>query len=389
MHETSIIFSIFLIFSGAALLATLALFARQSMLIGYILVGVIAGPWGLHLVSDLQMIKQIAEVGIIFLLFLLGMNLEPRELARFFRKTTVVTVISSTLFFGAGFGISLLFEFNSSDAMIIGVAMMFSSTIIGLKLLPTVTLHQQHMGEIMISILLLQDIIAIIALVCIQGLTSDSSILLGVGRIILGLPVLAGLAFLVSRYCIHYLLARFDRIREYIFLLTIGWCLLISQLSFWLGLSYEIGAFIGGVSLAISPIARFITESLKPLRDFFLVMFFFSLGASFNIDMLNTLMVPAGVMAVVMLLLKPLTFGTLLRKEGEKPGFSKQAGVRLGQVSEFSLLIALLALEVKLISEHAAYLIQIATLLTFIISSYYIVLHYPTPIAVDDKLRKD
>jgi Kef-type K+ transport system membrane component KefB len=389
MHEQTIIYSVFLIFAGAALVATIALFARQSMLIAYILVGIAAGPSGLNLVTDVELIKQVAHVGIIFLLFLLGMNLEPSGLTRFFRKTTVLTLVSSLVFFVIGASIGLLFQFTPVEAIIIGIAMMFSSTIIGLKLLPTTTLHQQHMGEIMISILLLQDIIAIVALLGIQGLTNETSLWWETGRILLALPLLSGFAFLVSRYCIQTLLARFDRIQEYIFLLTIGWCLFISQLAHWTGLSYEIGAFIGGVSLAISPISRFITERMKPVRDFFLVMFFFSLGAGFNLDMGQQLLFPALIMAILMLTIKPIVFGWLLGKQGEKHGFSRQAGVRLGQISEFSLLIAVMARESGLLSTEAAYLIQMAALLTFIASSYYIVIRYPTPIAVDDKLRKD
>jgi Kef-type K+ transport system membrane component KefB len=389
MEESTIIYSTFLIFAGAALVATGALFMRQSMLIAYILVGIAAGSSSLNLVSDIELIAQIGHVGIIFLLFLLGMNLEPRELARFFRATTLVTLASSLLFFAAGSIISLLFGFTPAEAIIIGISMMFSSTIIGLKLLPTTTLHQQHMGEIMISVLLLQDIIAIVVLLGIHGSVHHVSIWWGLGRIILELPLLAGFAFLISRYVIQALLVRFDRIQEYIFLLTVGWCLLMSQLGFWLGLSYEIGAFIGGVSMAISPISRFITERMKPVRDFFLVMFFFSLGASFSLHMAGQLLIPALTLAAVMMLLKPLVFAQLLVKQGEKPGFSAQTGARLGQISEFSLLIAVLALESQLISASASYLIQIATLLTFIASSYYIVMRYPTPISVDDKLRKD
>lgn len=389
MTDHSIIFSIFLIFSGATLLATCALFIRQSMLLAYILVGIIAGPWGLHLVTDLKLIGQIAEVGIIFLLFLLGMNLEPQDLARLFRQTTVVTLLSSALFFGAGFAICMAFGLNAVDSTVIGICMMFSSTIIGLKLLPTTALHHQHMGELLVSILLLQDIIAVLALAGIQGFAVNEAVLPGIAKIVLALAFVTTLAFVVSRYLLHRLLARFDRIHEYIFLLTIGWCLGVSQLAHFLGLGYEIGAFIGGVSLAISPIARFITEHLKPLRDFFLVMFFFTLGAGFNLDMLAELIVPAGALALFMLLVKPQVFRVLLRKEGEKSGFSTQCGYRLGQVSEFSLLIAIIALQAALISERASYLIQITTLLTFIASSYYVVMRYPTPMAVDDHLRKD
>jgi Kef-type K+ transport system membrane component KefB len=389
MTDHSIIFSIFLIFSGATLLATCALFARQSMLLAYILVGILAGPWGFHLVTDLKLIGQISEVGIIFLLFLLGMNLEPRDLARLFRQTTMVTLLSSALFFGAGFSVSLAFGLSMADSTIIGICMMFSSTIIGLKLLPTTALHHQHMGELLVSILLLQDIIAVLALAGIQGFAANETVLPGIGKLVLALAFVTALAFLVSHYLLHRLLARFDRIHEYIFLLTIGWCLGISQLAQFLGLGYEIGAFIGGVSLAISPISRFITGHLKPLRDFFLVMFFFTLGAGFDLGMLAELMLPAGALAMFMLLIKPQVFRLLLRQEGEKSGFSTQCGYRLGQVSEFSLLIAVIAWQAALISERASYLIQITTLLTFIVSSYYIVKRYPTPISVDDHLRKD
>jgi Kef-type K+ transport system membrane component KefB len=389
MTDHSIIFSIFLIFSGAAVVATLALFARQSILLAYILVGIVAGPWGLHLVTDLKLLGQISEVGIIFLLFLLGMDLEPRDLMRLFRETMAVTLTSSALFFGAGCGLSLAFGLNATESTIIGICMMFSSTIIGLKLLPTTARHHQHMGELLVSILLLQDIIAVLALTGIQGFAANEALLPAIGRIVLALVFVTAMAFLVSHYLLQRLLARFDRIHEFIFLLTIGWCLAIAQLASFLGLGYEIGAFIGGVSLAISPIARFITEHLKPLRDFFLVMFFFTLGAGFNLGMLAELIVPAGAMALFMLIIKPQVFRFLLRKEGEKSGFSTQCGYRLGQVSEFSLLIAVVALQASLISEQASYLIQITALLTFIVSSYYVVLRYPTPIAVDDRLRKD
>jgi Kef-type K+ transport system membrane component KefB len=163
----------------------------------------------------------------------------------------------------------------------------------------------------------------------------------------------------------------------------------MAQLADMMGLSYEIGAFIAGVSLATNPIALFIAESFKPLRDFFLIMFFFSLGASFNITMLPEVIIPAAFIASIMLIFKPLVFARLLRQSGESSGLSNEVGVRLGQVSEFSLMIAVLALNAGAIGSRASYLIQATTLITFIVSSYIIMLNYPTPIAVSDRLRKD
>lgn len=389
MPDHTLIDSIFLIFSGAAVLAAIALFARQSLLVAYIILGGLAGPWGFGLVQDASVIGQIGHIGIIFLLFLLGLNLQPAQLARMFGEATLVTIASSGLFGLAGFLIALLFDYSLLECMVIGSVMMFSSTIIGLKLLPTTALHHRHVGQVMISILLLQDIIAILILLFLEGFSHAGIAWAQVGRLALAVPLLVTVSFLFERYILQPLMQRFDTIQEYIFLTAIGWCIGIAQLADTIGLSYETGAFIAGVSLATSPIALYIAESLKPLRDFFLIMFFFSLGAGFNITMLPEVIIPAAVLALVMLVIKPYVFAWLLRSNGETGTLPREVGTRLGQVSEFSLLIAVLALNTGAISHEVSYLVQATTLITFIASAYIIMLNYPTPIAVSDRLRKD
>ena len=389
MPHDSILFSIFLIFTGAAVLAAIALYARQSLLVAYILLGGLVGPWGLKLVSDAAIIQQIGHIGIIFLLFLLGLNLQPAQLVRMLREAIMVTVISSLVFGITGMVIGWAFGYSYFESLIIGAAMMFSSTIIGLKLLPTTALHHRHVGQVMISILLLQDILAIGILLSLEGLSHTGMEWQQIALLVLSLPLLVIISLLFERFILQRLMRRFDTIQEYIFLTAIGWCLGIAQLAEIMGLSYEIGAFIAGVSLATNPIALFIAESFKPLRDFFLIMFFFSLGASFNITILPEVIIPAAVIASLMLVFKPMVFSRLLRLSGESSGLSNEVGVRLGQVSEFSLMIAVLALNAGAIGSRASYLIQATTLLTFIVSSYIIMLNYPTPIAVSDRLRKD
>jgi len=389
MQDDPIIFSIFLVFSGAAILASLALYARQSLLVAYIVLGILLGPWGFRLVNDASTIQQIGHVGIIFLLFLLGLNLHPWQLLRMLREATVVTAVSSFVFAAIGAGVSWLFGFSLGESVIIGAVMMFSSTIIGLKLLPTTALHHRHVGQVMISVLLLQDILAIFILLMLEGFSDSGMEWNYAGKLVLAVPVLVLISFLFEKYVLIRLMKRFDKIQEYIFLTSIGWCLGMAQLGVMMGLSYEIGAFIAGVALATNPIARFIAESFKPLRDFFLIMFFFSLGASFNLTMLPQIILPALVIALLMLAAKPYVFMKLLRRNGEEEKLSKEVGVRLGQISEFSLLIAILALNAGAIGLEASFLIQTATIVTFIISSYVIMLRYPTPIAVNDRLRKD
>lgn len=389
MHDESIFFTIFLIFTGGAIVAGLALFARQSMLVAYIALGVLVGPWGIGLIEDATTAQGVGEIGIIFLLYLLGLNLHPQKLARMIREATVVTVGSSLAFAGAGAAVALVFGFTLPEVLVIGALSMFSSTIIGLKLLPTTTLHHRHTGEVIISVLLLQDVIAIVLLLGLDAASRPTLSAVDALRLAAALPVVVAASAATERWVLTPLIRRFDTIREYIFLVAIGWCLGISQLGYAMGLSHEIGAFVAGVALARSPVATYIAESLKPLRDFFLVMFFFALGAGFPVPILAEVALPAVCLGGLMLLLKPAVFRWLLQREHESRHLSREIGVRLGQLSEFSLLIAVIASGGSVIGPTAAYTIHAATLFTFIVSSYVIMLRYPTPIAVTDALRRD
>lgn len=389
MEHDPLVYSIFLIFTGAALIATVALFLRQSLLIGYILLGMLLGPWGAGLINEPQLVKEVSHIGVIFLLFLLGLNLYPQKLLQLFRETLLVTLTTSFVFAMVGYLVSLMFGFSQKESLIVGIACMFSSTIIGLKLLPSTQLHHQRTGELIISVLLLQDIIAIIVLLFLQSIGGEGGVTRAIIELTLALPLFAAGALLFSRYIIVPLYARFDTIHEYIFLLTIGWCLGAAELASLIGMSQEIGAFIAGVAIASSPISRFIADSLKPLRDFFLIMFFFALGATFDLGMVAELIVPVVVLGVILVVIKPFMFRNIFKKSGENENLSMEVGVRLGQISEFSMFIAILAVDAAVISSNASYLIQLTTLFTFIVSSYWIMLRYPTPIAVSDKLRRD
>ena len=385
----SIIFSIFIIFTSAAILATIALFARQALLVAYIAVGILLGPSVLNFVPDTEFSRQIAKVGIMFLLFLLGLNLHPQKLIASIKQSTLITIFASLVFAFIGFIAAWLLELSRIDQLVIAGAFMFSSTIIGLKLLPTTVLHHQHVGEIIISILLLQDILAIILLLLIETQGTNANTLYALGKLSLALPGLIAFAFIVERFIIIKLMSKFDKIKEYIFLLAIGWCLGIAELAHYIGLSHETGAFIAGVSIAVGPISFYISESLKPIRDFFLVIFFFSLGASLDIGLAWELLIPATITAIILLLIKPYVFKFLIYKSGESNEDSKEIGVRLGQLSEFSLLLGFVALSAGIISLKAANFIQVCTIVSFILSTYLIVLKYPTPIAISDKLRRD
>jgi Kef-type K+ transport system membrane component KefB len=386
MEHDSLLFSFFLIFTGAAMLSTVALFLKQPLLVAYIFVGVILGPYGFGYVAEASLLTDISEFGIIFLLFLLGLDMQPSKLFVTLKKTFLVTLASSLTFFLLGYATGFIFAFSPLESMVIGFSMIFSSTIIGIKLLPTTVLHQKHMGELMVGILLLQDFIAIFILVFLDSGHGDQTNAL---RVLLALPLLLLFAWLATRYLLVALIARFDHFREYIFLLAIGWCLGLAALAAQMSLSAEIGAFVAGVSLATSPIALFIAQSLKPLRDFFLILFFFSLGAQFNINLLGDILLPALLLAALALTSKPVIFQYLLRRFSERSRLAWDAGLRLGQISEFSLLIAFVASQSGAIGERASLTIQAAAIITFLISSYVVVMYCPTPIATNSRLRRD
>ncbi len=390
MDASTLTFSFFLIFTGAAILASIALYTRQPLIIAYIVLGALMGPFGLSLVTDVHLLVEISHVGIIFLLFLLGLDMQPQALWVTLRQSTFVAFVSSGLFLLMGYAVALLFGSDNFDALIIGSAMMFSSTIIGIKLLPTTVLHHRHIGNLMIGLLLLQDLLAIIVLMLLLSASeSTTEVAPGLVQVLLSLPLLLGGALAIVRFVLLPLITRFDHFHEYIFLLAIGWCLGVAEAADALGLSAEIGAFIAGITIATSPISQYIAVNLKPLRDFFLVLFFFSVGARFDIGLLSEVILPAAVLAVLVLGLKPVVYRFLLKGVSEKRTLAWNLGFRLGQVSEFSLLIAYVATAGMLISSEASLVIQATTIITFVASSYIVVLNYPTPIAISDHLRRD
>jgi len=388
-----IITTIFLIFTGAAVLATAALYARQTLLVAYIAIGLILGQSGFNLTADAGFLQQISDIGIMFLLFLLGLNLNPNKLLHLLKSATILVIASSLMFATFGYIVAISFGFSSTESLVIAASTIFSSTIIGLKLLPTTVLHHRHTGEIIISILLLQDLIAIGLLMFLhtqgQITANDPGAQQHLLTLLISFPTIILVAYLSEKYILQKLFLRFDTILEYIFLLAIAWCLGLAELATSMGLSHEIGAFIAGVAIASGPISQFIAESLKPLRDFFLIIFFFTIGASFDISQLDDILIPGIILALLALSLKPIIFKKLLQLSGEDTAVATEVGFRVGQLSEFSILLGALALQVGVIGQSASQLIQLSTLLTFIISSYLIVFRYPTPIATSDRLRRD
>lgn len=383
-----IIFEIAIIMVSAAILGTIFLYLKQPIVVAYIVIGFLLGPSGFRLFEEINYLSEISHVGVILLLFLIGLNLQPNKLISLFKKTSLLTITTSFLFLIVTTLFSLLLKFTISASLIIGLSMMFSSTVIGLKLVPTTTLHQKRTGEIMTGVLLIQDLLAIIIILILSGGKTDEPVVTFL-LLFLKFVFLTGVLFIGVKWLIIPLLNRFDKIQEYTFITTLGWCLFGAESAHLLGLSYEIGAFTAGISIASSPIALAIAEHLKPLREFFLILFFFSIGAQLNLTVNGIILITAILYGCLMVLIKSFIFNKSFIICGEKKSASKELSVRLSQASEFSLLIVVAAKSNNWINDNEGVFIQIITLVTFIISTYWTVLKYPTPISNKSNLLQD
>ncbi len=372
----------FVVFAGAALLSTFALFSRQSLIISYILLGVSLGPWGFDVIPETHFIEEIGDVGVIFLLFLLGMHLDPLGMMEKISKSAWVALLSSLAFMSLGYGVAMLFDLPFTDRIVLGLSMMFSSTIISLKLLPSGLVYNNPVSEYMISILLIQDLLAMFALLIIPMIGGDGLSIIAFAKPFIALPMVIVISFAVENFILSKLFNVFEKNREYLFLLAIAWCLSVSELCYFMGLSHEIGAFVAGVTLASdSRVSLYLAKALEPLRDFFLVMFFFSVGASYNFGMLESVLWPTITSVVIVLLFKPYAFRLLMVQIGEALDEGWELGSRLGQGSEFSLLLSKVALSAGVLSFEGASIIQGVAVLSFIVSSFMVVRYFATPIA--------
>ncbi|MBC8453812.1 cation:proton antiporter [PVC group bacterium] len=373
---------------SSALFAWCACRFRQPILLGYFLCGVLLGPWGFGLIQHTELLEHISHIGITLLLFLAGLVLHPECLAKYFRTAITVTISGCILSSVVVFGSLCAFGYPPVESFIASLALMFSSTILAIKLLPTTTLHQKRMGGICIAILIAQDIIAVV-LIMIVGFTAEETlwkfVLLLIAKALLLIAVTAG----VERYVLRKMMQSSEQFNEVLLILCLGWCLGIAALAEYVGLSYEIGAFIAGVLMARGKISLILSEQLKPLRDFFLMFFFFVLGAEFNLFLAKTVWAPALLLSVLIVTIRPVYMQRLLCIMGEEKGFAGEISFRLGQASEFALIVAVTASKSGRLSDTVSQLIQLTTILTMIASSYIVVFRFPTPIGTNRKLKRD
>lgn len=351
---------------------------RQPLIIGYIISGIILGPYILNVIHNVELMELLSKIGITALLFIVGLGLSPKVL-----KETGLAAGSTG--FGQILGTSLITYYFSTlvlglpslEGFYLSIAFGFSSTIIILKLLNDKGDTHKLYGRIAIGFLLVEDLVATIVLVMLAGIGTQtdaniSQIIYNLGYLLgLGLILLIGL-FIFTTQVLSRLTNFISRSQEFLFIFSLAWGLTIAYLYQRVGLSIEIGALVAGVSLSMTPYAVEISSRLKPLRDFFILMFFILLGSHMSFGNINNLIGPALMLSVLIIIFKPFFIYMIMNLLGytRKNGFL--AGLVVAQISEFSLILVKLGNDLGHVSDNTMSLVTLVAVFTIAISTYMV-----------------
>ncbi len=358
----------------AVILAFVGRMLRLPLIVSFILVGLLVGPYGLNLLYSVEKIHLLSEMGIAVLLFVVGLKLDL-GLIRTSGKVAVASGLGQVVFTSVfGYLICLALGFSQITSIYIAVALTFSSTIIIVKLLSDKKEIQSLHGQISVGFLIVQDIVVILVMIVLSamGNQSDYSALQEVMLVALKGIVLLAIIYILIRYVMQRLTSIMARTPELLVLFSLSWAIVLAAASGYLGFSKEVGAFLGGISLASTSYREVISGRLVSVRDFLLLFFFIHLGSQVNVGLLGEQLVPAMILSLFVLVGNPIIVMIILGIMGYRKRTSFLAGLNVAQISEFSLILAALGLSMGQISEETLGLITLVGLLTIGISTYLI-----------------
>ncbi len=355
---------------SAAIAFTMRLL-KQPLIIGYILTGILIGPGLLNLVSDTRAFDAFSQIGIALLLFIIGLELSVTVIRKL-GKPVFLTAAALLFTIGTiGFLVGSAFHFTLVESLMIGLAMFFSSTIIIAKILSDKKEITRLNGQIAIGVILLDDIVATFALLFVAAGSKGSLDAVDIGFLILKGLFVTGILALLSLHVLPRVTKSVAKSQELLFLFALAWGFGVATIVNYIGFSIEIGALFAGVALAHLPYANQIIARLKPLRDFFVILFFISLGEHMELDSLTTAIIPALALSLVVLIIKPLAVMLSLGILGYTRRTSFKTGINLSQISEFSIILIVLAETNGLVSGQLAAVITLVALITITVSAYF------------------
>ena len=364
---------------GISVLAATALgfvfqLVRQPVILGYLVAGALIGPaMGFNLVSEAASIEVISEIGLILLLFIIGLELNPSKLLASGRPLIYAGIgqFISCVLMGVGFFLLLGYELSRSsiDALYLALFCALSSTAIVVKLLYDKFELDTFPGRITLGILIFQDLWAILILALQPHFTNPQFLLVFIA---LGKSVaLLAIGFLLSKYLLSWIFKKISQTPEMVVAMSMAWCALMAGIGSWIGLSMEMGALIAGVAISTFPYSMHVTAKVLPLRDFFLTLFFLSIGMKIPFPDAAILGM-ALIIVLFVIVSRFLTIYPLLTLAGSGRRTSFIASLNLAQISEFSLVVAALGVHYGHIDQRMMSLIIYAMAMTSVLSSYFI-----------------
>ena len=328
------------------LIAGLMRALKQPLIIGYIFAGILSGPRLLDLISSTETMSILSHIGVALLLFIVGLGMSPK-IIKDVGMVSLVTGVGQVIFTTViGFFICQLLGFSTIESLYIAVALTFSSTIIIMKILSDKGDMRSLYGRISIGFLIVQDLIAIIILMVISSNPAGSDLTKYVfGTVLKGFGLIVVL-FLIGVYILPGVIKSIAKTQEFLLLFSIGWCLSLASIFHYMDFSMEIGALLAGFTLSMSPYRYEISSKMRPLRDFFIVLFFILLGSQMVFTDIIPYIAPIIIISAFILIGNPMIVMILMGLMGYTKRNSFLAGLTVAQISEFSLI--LIALGVKL-----------------------------------------
>lgn len=355
----------------SAATAFLARKMGQPYVVAYLGTGIILGPASLGLVQRSGLTSFLSELGLAFLLFLIGIEIEFDQLTEIASDLAKISAAQIAAVAAVGGLLSAALGFSLAESLVLGVAFSFSSTAVVVKLLSDkdelATLH----GKIDTGILLFQDLVVVLTLTAVSTAGSLGSVLKGVAGISAMILLVAPVAFYLVR---NYLDAWFRRVadREHMFFVqSVAWLLLVVEVSRFLGASVEIGAFLAGLSIAQIPYSSEVVHRLQPLTDLFLALFFVNVGLGLTSSAFSVLGISA-IAAGILMAVKFAVIFVLVDRSNFTPETSFLSSINMLQVSEFALVLGAAAFASDLIGSRALEFVTLTAIISIAASTYLI-----------------
>lgn len=357
----------------AAIIGILCHFLKQPPTIGFIAAGLIISSLGYFAKESVEAINSLASIGVALLLFIVGLEMNLKELKKIGAPTLIIGLGQIALTFILGVGLAHLLGFALVPSLYISIALTFSSTILVVKILSEKKALRSLYGRIVLGVLLVQDAVAIIVLLFLSGMTTGQDLNANMIQTLVRGTIFIAVIVFSSRY-INRLLDFMAKSRELLFLFSVAWALGVAALagSKVVGLSVEVGGFLAGLSLAGSSENFQISAKLRPLRDFFIILFFVGLGTNMMTGLTPSLIFPAIVLSIFVIVVEPLVVMGIMALLGYRARTSFLAGVAFAQVSEFSFIVMALGERLGQTSSYDVSLVTLVGIVTMFISAYMI-----------------